>query len=177
MGKQYTEVLLSLLATFLLVCNYFQTKKKKERALKRKPLSCHVAVSMTTRPDITSRAACGPSRQGGDTVPRVGENRKCGGRAGCRRGVSVSTAYRNVFSSDTDSSRFSSNRELASQRFTWDKLKRPEHVPEDDRLDTPQASSTTQRWGGQERERTTRELPVGQGSPMPPGALPTTGQV
>lgn len=82
--------------------------------------------------------------------------------------VNISSAYLNVFSSERDCRRLCRSRELVSQRFTWDKLKRPKHIPEDFRLDAPQRSSSTQRWGAQ-------ELPVG--APMPPWESPPTGQV
>jgi hypothetical protein len=50
----------------------------------------------------------------------------------------VSSTYRKVFSSERDI-RLCSSRELAllaSQRLTWDKLKRPKNIPEDFTLAT-----------------------------------------
>ena len=90
-----------------------------------------------------------PGREGGGAL---GLRRSCAGAAGGswrpgRRGgalagrVRVLSAYRKCFSSERDSRRLCSSRELALQSFTWDKLKRPKHIPEDIRLDTPQGGS------------------------------------
>ena len=57
--------------------------------------------------------------------------------------MKVLSAYRKFLSSERDNRRLCSSRALASQRFTWDKLKRPKHIPEDFRLDTPQGSNIT----------------------------------
>lgn len=79
----------------------------------------------------------------------------------------VLSAYRKFFSSERDSRRLCSSRELALQSFTWDKLKRPKHIPEDIRLDTPQGGSNIPQRG----ERAPQELPVGPCPPCCPGAL------
>ena len=55
--------------------------------------------------------------------------------------MKVLSTYLKFFSSERDSRRLCSSRELASQRFTWDKLKRSKHIPEDFRLNTLQGST------------------------------------
>lgn len=57
--------------------------------------------------------------------------------------MSMVSAYRNFFSSERDSRRLCSSRELSLQRFTWDKLKKPKNIPENFRWDAPQEPSIT----------------------------------
>lgn len=77
----------------------------------------------------------------------------------------ISAAYLNVFSSERDTRRFFSSRELESQRFTWDKLKRPEHIPEDFRLDASQDHPSYRDGEPKRGERTTQKLLVGASIP------------
>ena len=76
--------------------------------------------------------------------PGLGRAGSAGAEQGGARGrVNILSAYRNVFSSERDGRRLCSSRELVSQRFTWDKLKRRRHILEDFRWDAPQGTSIT----------------------------------
>lgn len=95
-------------------------------------------------------------------------------RAGPEGGawLAVLSAYRNFFSSERASRRLCRSKELASQRFTWDKLKRAKHIPEDFRMDSLRGHRSRRDEEAKNGGRTTRELPVGQGSPVPPWSCP-----
>lgn len=90
--------------------------------------------------------------------------------------LAVWSAYRNFFSSERASRRLCSSKELTSQRFTWDKLKRAKRIPEVCGLDSLKGHpSQRDGVGEQEGKGPPKSSQWGQRPPIAPGARHSPG--